>query len=324
MTPAECRGIRIPDPEDSEDGGPMTVLYFVGWCRSGTTVLGNILNEIDGFFHTGELHFLWKNGVLRRGSNTRCGCGRDLLSCSLWSHVLHDECPAGESLHAHAEHVLRWQATRFRTRHTWWLLRQSPELLLRDPRCAGYLRTLRRTYRAIQRATGARVIVDTGKYASEAAVLLHLPGVRPAFVHQVRDPRATAHSWRRPKAYIPSRGPFDSTVHWIGFNLAAEAVCRRQPDRSLRVRYEDFVHDPVATVRDILLLVGEDPRRNPVAPDGSVTVRPNHTVTGNPDRFSTGTIRLEPDDRWRWDMPRWQQAAVGAAAMPWMARYGYA
>ena len=36
---------------------------------------GNVLNEVPGFFHVGELHFLWKNAA-GRGANNRCGCGR--------------------------------------------------------------------------------------------------------------------------------------------------------------------------------------------------------------------------------------------------------
>jgi hypothetical protein len=40
---------------------PVKVLSINGWCRNGSTIIGNLLNEVDGFFHVGELHFLWKN-----------------------------------------------------------------------------------------------------------------------------------------------------------------------------------------------------------------------------------------------------------------------
>ena len=50
----------------------LTVLYVSGWCRSGSTVLGNVLAEVPGFFHAGELRYLWLNGVLGSGSNRRC------------------------------------------------------------------------------------------------------------------------------------------------------------------------------------------------------------------------------------------------------------
>ena len=33
----------------------LTVLYITGWCRSGSTVLGNVLAEVPGVVHVGEL-----------------------------------------------------------------------------------------------------------------------------------------------------------------------------------------------------------------------------------------------------------------------------
>ena len=48
---------------------PLTVLCVTGWCRNGSTIIGNVLNEVPGFFHVGELHFLWKNAT-GRGSTT--------------------------------------------------------------------------------------------------------------------------------------------------------------------------------------------------------------------------------------------------------------
>ena len=49
--------------------------------------------------------------------------------------------------------------------------------------------TLAATYRAIAARTGARVIVDSSKFASDAA-LLPRTGITPAYVHLIRDPRA--------------------------------------------------------------------------------------------------------------------------------------
>ena len=85
----------------------VAVLYVTGWCRSGSTVLGNILAEVPGVFHAGELRFLWQNGVLGTGSNRRCGCGADLLACAFWSRVLQAGTPAARPLAGHAADVVR-------------------------------------------------------------------------------------------------------------------------------------------------------------------------------------------------------------------------
>lgn len=291
----------------------ITVLYTTGWCRSGTTILGNILNEVDGWVHVGELHFLWHNGVLGTGTNEQCGCGQRLRDCPLWSSVLAaHEAATGRPLEAIGRDVVRWQDAAFRTRHTFGLLRRDPP--------SGYVESLARTYHAIAEASGASVVVDTSKYASEAALLGRMPGIRPAIVHMVRDPRGVAASWAKPKGYMPSRGPADSTLHWIGFNLAAEAVNARYRDRSLTLRYEDFMASPQASVERVLALGGGG--ANPVDGD-TVTLGVNHTVTGNPDRFATGAVRLQRDDRWRGQLPGAAAATVNALGGPMMVSYGY-
>lgn len=299
----------------------ITVVYTTGWCRSGTTVLGNILNEVEGWVHVGELHFLWSNGVLGTGTNELCGCGQRLRECSVWSSVLAaHESATGMPLERIGRDVERWQERAFRTRHTFGLLRPEPAALCPGAETAGYLDSLARTYHAIAAATGASVVVDSSKYASEAALLGRMPGVRPAIVHMVRDPRGVAASWAKPKGYMPARGPADSTLHWIGFNLAAEAVNARYRDRSLTLRYEDFMAEPQASVERVLRLGGGG--ANPVAGD-TVTLGSNHTVTGNPDRFATGTVRLRRDDRWRTRLPRRDAALVAAIGGAMMLSYGY-
>src|SRR5436305_6600535 len=166
---------------------PITVLSINGWCRNGSTLIGNLMNEVDGFFHVGELHFLWKNAY-GGGSNTRCGCGIDLVCCPIWSKVLAAELPAGATPEQHAHEVRQRQQRALRTRHTWRVLRNGPGAELRRAHAA----TMARTYRAIAEITGARVIVDSTKIPGEAALLPSVEGIDPRYLHLVRDPRATA------------------------------------------------------------------------------------------------------------------------------------
>jgi hypothetical protein len=292
---------------------PLTVLYITGWCRSGSTVLGNVLAEATGIVHVGELRFLWKNGVLGTGSNGRCGCGLGHVECPFWSRVLEAARPAGRSLADHAADVVAWQDA-YRTRHTWSVLRRPP----RNPWPA----TLDATYRAIAEVADARVIVDSSKYASDAALLSRFPDIRPAYVHLIRDPRAVAWSWLQPKAYTGRRSALNSTLHWAGFNLAAEAVGRAHRADSLHMRYEDLVRSPRAAVDRILGLIGHE-GPNPVATDGTVELGGNHTVTGNPNRFERGRTPIDEDRRWHAALPRAQRAATTLVASPLLRRYGY-
>src|ERR1043166_3238410 len=298
---------------------PVKVLSINGWCRNGSTIIGNLLNEVDGVFHGGELHFLWKNAY-GNGSNTRCGCGLDLLRCPIWSQVLEAELPSGASAERHASEVQRRQISSVRTRHTWRVLRGGVASHARRAHAA----TMARVYRAIADATRCQVIVDSTKIPGEAALLPWVEGIEPYYVHLVRDPRATAHSWMRQKDYAHPMSALRSTAYWIGFNLASRAVLRSHPERSMFLRYEDFTRDPEAAVRRLIELCGGDPARNPVR-GRTAELHANHPVTGNPDRFRSGTTVIRADDTsWHTELPARSKAATVALAWPMMRRYGYA
>jgi hypothetical protein len=295
------------------------VLSITGWCRNGSTIIGNLLNEVDGFCHVGELHFLWKNAY-GNGTNTRCGCGRDLVRCPVWSKVLAAQLPAGSSPEHHAEAVRRRQHDGLRTRHTWRVLRGGAGADARREHAG----TMARTYRAIAEVTGARVIVDSTKIPGEAALLPSVEGIEPLYLHLVRDPRAVAHSWSKQKGYVHAMTPARSAAYWLGFNLASQAIVQRHPERSMVMRYEDFIEEPATAIRSLIELCGGDPAGNPVR--GRVAeLRENHTVTGNPDRFKTGATEIRAfDGAWQAELSAYAKLATLALSWPLLGRYGYA
>ena len=222
------------------------------------------------------------------------GAHRD---AQLWARVLAAE-PAGVPEHDARAIVRRQQAT-VRTRHTWRVLRSGDAA----DATRRHASTMARAYRAFAEATGCRVIVDSAKMPGRIRAPPHVAGVRPLYLHLVRDPRATAHSWASQKAYIHSMPTWRSTAYWVGFNLASEAVVQRHRAESLFLRYEDFIREPAATIDALLRLCGESTSRNPVR-GRTVSLRTNHTVTGNPDRFRTGDTEIRPtDDAWREQLP---------------------
>jgi hypothetical protein len=297
---------------------PLTVLYVTGWCRSGSTIIGNVLGEVPGVFHVGELHFLWTNAA-GRGSNNRCGCGVELHQCPVWSQILPIGRPAGMSADQYAAIVAGRQRACVRTRHTRRVLRRG----LSSPDIRAHAELMTRVYHAVAEQTGARVIVDSTKIIGEAALLPHLAGVVPRYLHLVRDPRAVTQSWSRQKDYAYVMPAWTSTAYWCGFNLAAEAISRRYPERSMFLRYEDFIADPAAVTSALLRFCGAGDAACPVT-GRTVDLHVNHTVTGNPDRFLTGHTEIRPrDDLWRAGLPGRAKLATLALSWPLIGRYGY-
>jgi hypothetical protein len=119
----------------------------------------------------------------------------------------------------------------------------------------------------------------------------------------------------------------NSAVSWLAWNLTSEAVVRRQdPKRVMRLRYEDFVADPLGTTTRILQLVdedGEDGRELPFTDATTVRLTGNHTVSGNPTRYVDGVVPIREDDEWRSRMPKQQRIAVSLMTLPLLVKYGY-
>jgi hypothetical protein len=310
---------RTPNPESTAaEADDLTILCITGWCRNGSTILGNVLNEVPGFFHVGEIHFLWKNSA-GLGVNNLCGCGATLTECPVWSEILPVGRPAGVSPIEHAKNVIRRQRAVVRTRHTWRVMRNGID----SSDLTEHAELMTAVYRAVAERTGSRVLVDTTKIPGEASLLPRLPGIRTVFVHLVRDPMAVSNSWRTPKDYVYTMSAGKNTAYWRAFNIASRAILRRYPQQSMLLRYEDFIADPAGTVDTLLRMCGADPAGNPVHGQ-TVSLHTNHTTTGNPDRFRTGETVIRPtDESWRTSLPLPARLATTVVAWPMAWRYGY-
>jgi hypothetical protein len=295
------------------------ILYITGMMRCGSTFVGNVLNELPGAVHIGERYFLWKNALLRDGTNTLCGCGLDLLKCEVWSGHL------GEVDDRRARRLWGLQERHLRTRHTAARLAESRGR--RDaPTEVGELSdAVAAVHHGITAANGPGLIIDSSKNAADAAVLARRQDLDVRLLHIVRDPRATVSSYLSPKQYLERMSAARTLSYWAGFNLASEAVGRSLGDgRYLRIRYEDFVRRPRAVTGRIARFTGhEDISAIDFDEDSSVLLGTNHTITGNPDRLRQGRVEIKRHEPWRDTMSRPGKVAAFAGVAPLMLRYGY-
>jgi hypothetical protein len=175
------------------------------------------------------------------------------------------------------------------------------------------------------------VVVDSTKHPAYASVLGGVKGIDLRLVHVVRDPRAVGYSWIRKKVqldetrprYMRSHGALYSAFMWDVLNLAIERMWRRLDARYLLVRYEDFVREPRESVRRVVEFAGEDQASLPFRTERTVFLSGNHTISGNPSRFQTGLVDIEPDDEWRASMRRRDEWLSTGATLPLLAHFGY-
>jgi hypothetical protein len=300
----------------------LRILYVGGWGRSGSTLLDRLLGQVPGAFSVGEMRDVWRRGVLE---NRRCGCGRPFDECPFWTEVGARAFGGWSVEEARNLHRLRMRYDRP------WMVPLLATRLYRSPGLRRYLAATGRLYAAIAEVSGADVIVDSTKIPSYALVLRRLPRVGLRFVHLVRDSRGVVHSWKkevlRPDATgAPDRmlryGAASASGRYLLYNWTA-GLLRRSRTPYQFVRYEDLVRELPTNLGLILSFAGlEDPRLSFVS-DGHVTLRPNHSVDGNPMRFATGELPIRADEEWRTKMDERDRRTVSTLTAPLLRRYGY-
>jgi hypothetical protein len=303
--------------------GTIKVLFIGGYGRSGSTLLERVLGEIDGFFPAGELRHVFREGYLQ---NRLCGCGVPFRECPFWRRVTDRAFGGMESFDAAELIRVKERVDRF-----WRIPSLTWSLGGRERRAelVAYAARLRSMYEAIASITGAGVIVDSSKDVSHGYVLNAIgPPVEPYVCHLVRDSRACAHSWARPK-FNPGNGremqrygPLRASAEWVAIN-ALTGLQRRVNPRYRKLRYDELAADPEASLRGLLELLGEEGRALPLIDGRRVNGGPRHTVAGNPDRFRRGEIEIRPDEGWRGRMPEANRALVTALTWPLLQRYGF-
>jgi hypothetical protein len=297
----------------------LKVLFIGGWGRSGSTLLDNMLGQLDHFVSVGELRYVWDRGLQE---NRRCGCGSAFRDCTFWQDIFRDafggfdRVAAGEMI-----------KVRDRYDHARMVLLRSS---MRSSELEPYRFALVKLYRAIAAVSGARVVVDSSKTPSHGRILQGCPELEVHVAHLIRDSRAVAYSWQRKKltrefagGYMTRFAPVRSALLWDAMNAATEMLRTTSPSRYLRIRYEDLITAPRATLEAILGLLDENGTRLSCLQDSKVAFGPVHGFSGNPSRFERGLVELRPDDEWLSKLNRAQRLLVSALTGPLLLRYGY-
>ena len=173
---------------------PTKVLYIAGVPHSGTTVISQILGQLDGVVSVGELYYL--SAALENGD--LCGCGELVRECPYWTTVLNAAGVSAETL---------------RSDRYYMAIRELPAVLLR-PRAVpspAYRSALSAVVREAAAAVDARVVVDSSKSPTVGRILDLTLGVDLHVLHVVRSPAASGYSRSRVN---PRYGTLTHAVLW--------------------------------------------------------------------------------------------------------------
>lgn len=301
------------------------VLYIAGLGRSGSTMLECILGSHPDVAALGEVLHLWERGLVK---NELCGCGEPFSDCLFWRAVGTEAFGGWDRVDLDRVSKLHDAVDRHR---------RIPKVLSPlQSRAFARLVALHndlylRIYDAATAVSGASLVIDSGKHGSLAASLANSDALDLRVLHIVRDSTAVAYSWsksvRRPEAQddedalmVRYSSSLSSTL-WVAQNLEVEAL-RLKGVRPARLRYEDLVREPEESLERVLGRLGLGSFLPEI--DGDVIpLRLQHTVAGNPMRFSRGSLTLRRDDAWKQAMAPRERRIVKLLTGPMRQGYGY-
>lgn len=299
------------------------VLYVAGPGRSGSTLVTDVLGQLEGWANVGELMFFWRNR--RRGSARSCGCGVLLSDCPFWSEVA-SEAPGAAELSPEAYELA------YATRSS----RRWPGLVLRerrgDPAFLEWRDAVGELYAAVAKVANAKVIIDSSKQPAAGLVATAQTVVPVSILQLTRDPRAVATSWLEPKSseafpdeHLFAMRPARSAYDWTAQSAATELVLKRRVARGRfrRLPYEELVADPKPKLEELVAWMGDPEAELPFTDDRTVATDPTHSIAGNPDRHGPAVREIRSSERWREALPAGDRRVVELVTAPLRWRYGY-
>ena len=116
-----------------------------------------------------------------------------------------------------------------------------------------------------------------------------------------------------------------STAYWMTWNALIELLWGRgkAAQRYVRLRYEDWIAAPRASLEAALDQMGETAALDHFVDERTVALERKHIVAGNPARFRTGELVLVADESWRRELPTRARLQTTALAAPLLRHDGY-
>ena len=301
------------------------VLNISGWGRSGSTLLGNILGQCEGFFYGGELRNIWIMSLVRE---RLCGCNKKVIDCDVWKEIFNIAFGGMDKINAKDISFKIQQTTRTRYAFIESLPGGKKYYSQKASLC---IEEIKKLMTAIKEYSNCKVIVDTTKSSLYSHLLSKIEDLDIYVIHLVRDPRGITYSWQKKVVqpdqdntiYMGQYSPFRSSFMWSTRNLLTEYFWKKNKDKYLRIRYEDFAEEPLAITNQILDFIGEPSSKTPFISEKEIELHTNHSVWGNPGRFKTGKITLKLDEEWKRKLKTTDKLISTTATLPLLIKYGY-
>ena len=276
----------IEDASDMEEK-KVKIIYILGYERSGSTILHNLIGQTKSYFSVGELRYIWQRGI----DNRPCGCGEAFNDCPFWEDIFDRHNP-------HQQHI-RESFFPFAL-----LFSFIPSIKRRIANHTEYLKTL---YTKTYEKSDAAYIVDHSKSVMHLKLLSSIKNFEVKTIHIVRDPRGIEYSLHKRKLNghkgYRNHSVYKNLLKIDLINLMSNRYMKKYSNLTHSVRYEDLIRRPGDCLDELSKHLEVNIDTSMVDGD-EVTLEKTHSVGGSPSRHNTGKIKLRLDDKWKQLLPK--------------------
>lgn len=315
------------------------IMFIAGAGRSGSTLVGNALEQAFQGFHVGEM---WGVFDYTAEKGLHCSCGKSYPECEFWREIF--ETSFGPEW---ADKFRGWDFQENLPRS-----KQLPFILLRRkfrrsdgakaefPKLEEPFEAIKTMFGRIQQTTRVNIILDSSKFSSYAWMLTQKSKYKVIVLHLVRDPRSTTNSWitkpipmydtRNRMFTTRTRTELEAVVYWIRSNMAAWLLSQLGIPYK-RIQYEAYVNNPY----DLTKQIADFMRKTfvPVTLDrngldnlkkGQIVHKERHLIGSNPGlKRQVGDVTIREDLKWLDDVSKIRYVVWTLIFLPWLVWFGY-
>lgn len=281
------------------DKKPQIVL-MLGYPKSGSTVFGELIGQIDDFLHVGEMERLWftTEAELSLYPLKDCSCGKRLRFCEFWKPYLTkvteriEEINRLEGLNLTNKDFLDW-------RNNYIIKKKfsSKEVKL-------YTDIIYRLYKNVSQGEN-KIILDTSKELWYAQFLESTNLFDISYIHLIRDLEGVVYSRQKKlKTYNPKSGKVRLNYKYVVYDILMWNILNFKIRRflsnknSILIKYNNMVANPKKNLEKVCALMKLKTDFAKVLNENKeFYINENHLVHGNRFRKKRGVIKIKKDRR---------------------------
>lgn len=296
------------------------LVYILGAGHCGSTLLSRLLGEVPGFFNVGEAGRHLFAQETAEASKSPCGCGQSAGQCDFWSEIVSGVSPQVRSFWKWAR---RSRFLKFRVFIPALQIQLSRSLQYGQqprPDLAEVASSMAATYERIVKKANGKIVVDSSKDGTMAALLAATPSIELYVIQLTRHPYGVVSSYGRPKTGARAVSILECILTKCWYDYLRFELVKRRAYWYRTLLYEDLVKNPTDVINGLAEQITGNRAELSFMRAQVAALGLQHDLEGNPHVPRSGRLEIRQRED---QLSAWKRYAVCLTTFPLLWRYGY-